>query len=180
MSPIRLFAAGLVAAVAATPALAQSCLRPAEKVAFDVRSLQSQLMVAALICKQDAQYNTFVQQYQGQLAGAWSGMSTYYRRANGAVGARTLDNYVTEMANIQQMDGSRQGTAFCANVASLFSAALAAPKSPEALAQLAIANNLSNPHGRSECSAATPAARSTPERTERRATNIRRVSTQAR
>ncbi|SHJ50455.1 hypothetical protein SAMN02745194_02703 [Roseomonas rosea] len=180
MSPIRLFAAGLVAAVAATPAIAQTCLRPAEKAAFEVRSLQSQLMVAALLCKQDEQYNAFVRQFQSPLASAWEGMSTHYRRANGAVGVRLRDNFVTELANVQQMDSGRQGSHFCQNVSSLFTAAMAAPKTTEGLANLAVANNLSNPHGRSECGAATtPAARTAPERTERR-TAIRRVSTNAR
>ncbi|MBP0443739.1 hypothetical protein J8J14_03015 [Roseomonas sp. SSH11] len=180
MSPIRLFAAGLVAAVVATPAIAQSCLRPAEKAAFEVRSLQSQLMVAALICKQDEQYNSFVRQFQAPLASAWEGMSTHYRRTNGAVGVRMRDNFVTELANVQQMDSGRQGSQFCQNVASLFTAAMAAPKTSEGLASLAVANNLSNPHGRSECSATTPAASSpTPARTERRAA-VRRVSTQGR
>ncbi|WP_338663270.1 hypothetical protein VQH23_24445 [Pararoseomonas sp. SCSIO 73927] len=180
MSPIRFLAAGLVAVVAAAPAMAQTCMRPADKAAFDVRALQSQLMVAALICKQDEQYNTFVRSYQGQLSSAWDGMSTYYRRANGNTGVRVRDNFVTELANVQQMDGSRQGTAFCANVASLFSAAMAAPKTTEGLAQLAVANGLSNPHGRAECSATSPAAApSASEKPERR-TAIRRVSTNAR
>jgi len=187
MSPIRLFAAGLVAVVAATPAMAQSCLRPADKAAFDVRALQSQLMVAALLCKQDEQYNSFVRTHQSSLSQAWEGMSSYYRRANGAVGVRSRDNFVTELANVQQMDSGRQGSQFCQNVAPLFTAAMAAPKTSEGLAQLAVANGLSNPHGRSDCGAAAattpasaPAARSTPAREERRGTAVRRVSTNAR
>ena len=176
MSPIRFLAAGLAAVIASGPAMAQTCLRPAEKAAFDVRALQSQLMVAALLCKEDEQYNNFVRQQQGPLSQAWDGMSSYYRRANGSVGVRSRDNFVTELANVQQMDSGRQGSNFCRNVAPLFAAAMAAPKSTEALAQLAVANGLSNPHGRSECGATTQAAGSAPESAPAR-TAIRRVST---
>ena len=177
----RFLAAGLAAALLASPAVAQTCMRPAEKTAFEVRALQSQLMVAALLCKQDEQYNSFVRQYQGQLSGAWEGMSTYYRRANGAVGVRSRDNFVTELANVQQMDSRRQGSNFCQNVAPLFTAAMAAPRTSEALATLAVQNNISNPHGSSECSATTTAA-ATPSRSapERRPTAVRQVSTRSR
>ncbi|WP_424134171.1 hypothetical protein [Roseomonas chloroacetimidivorans] len=177
MSPIRFLAAGLAVVLAATPTMAQTCIQPADKAAFDARALQSQLMVAALLCKQDDRYNAFVRQYQGELAGAWRGLSSYYRRANGAVGQRTLDNYVTELANVQQMDSGRQGSHFCTNVAPLFDAAMAAPKTTEGLATVAVQNGLSNPHGRSECG--TTQAVTTPERKERR-TAVRRVSTRSR
>jgi len=179
MSPIRFLAAGLAALAVATPAMAQTCIRPAEKAAFDVRSLQSQLMVAALLCQQDEQYNSFVRQYQGQLSGAWEGMSGYYRRANGNTGVRVRDNFVTELANVQQMDSGRQGSNFCRNVAPLFTAAMAAPRTTEALATLAVQNNLSNPHGRSECTD-TPARASGDSaagRGERRGTTVRQIST---
>ena len=172
----RFLAAGLAATLLASPAMAQTCLRPAEKAAFDVRALQSQLMVAALICKQDEQYNSFVRQHQGQLSNAWEGLSSYYRRANGNVGVRVRDSFVTELANVQQMDSGRQGSNFCRNVTPLFAAALAAPGSSEALATLAVQNNISNPHGRSECGPTTPAAATRAE-PERRPTALRQVST---
>ncbi|HEY8612312.1 MAG TPA: hypothetical protein VIL69_13595 [Roseomonas sp.] len=180
MSPIRFLAAGLVALAAATPALAQTCVQPAEKAAFDVRALQSQLMVAALSCQQDEQYNTFVRQYNSELGGAYRGINAHYRRTAGARGQSSLDGYITQLANAHSQDGIRQGSNFCRNVAPLFTAALAAPKSVDALAALAVQNNLSNPHGRPECSTATPAARTAPARSERRATPIRRVSTKTR
>ncbi|MBB5694798.1 hypothetical protein [Muricoccus pecuniae] len=181
MSPFRFLAAGLVAAVVATPAMAQTCVQPAEKAAFDVRALQSQLMVAALSCQQDEQYNTFVRQYKGELEGAYRGINAHYRRTAGARGQSSLDGYITQLANAQSQDGIRQGSHFCRNVAPLFTAALAAPKSSEALATIAQQNNLSNPHGRNDCGAsaapATPAARPAPER---RGTTVRKVSTSGR
>ncbi|MCZ8149565.1 MAG: hypothetical protein O9325_17160, partial [Roseomonas sp.] len=61
----RLLIGGLAALVAG-PAIAQTCLQPAERTAFDVRALQSKLMVAALSCSQDAAYNAFVRKFQGE------------------------------------------------------------------------------------------------------------------
>jgi hypothetical protein len=177
MPSIRYLAAGLAAAVIATPALAQTCVQPAEKTAFEVRALQSQLMVAALACQQDQQYNTFVRQYSSELNNAYRGINSHYRRTVGARGQSSLDGYITSLANAHSQDGIRQGTNFCSNVLPLFTAALASPKSTEALAAVAVQNNLSNPHGRAECTTATPAARSaTPERSR---TNVRRVSAKA-
>ena len=179
MSPIRFLAAGLAAVVLSAPAMAQTCVQPAEKAAFDIRALQSQLMVAALSCQQDQQYNTFVRQYSSELGGAYRGIQTHYRRTAGARGQTSLDGYITSLANAQSQDGIRQGSNFCANVLPLFAAALAAPKSAEGLATVAQQNNLSNPHGRPDCgagSSATPAARQAPER-PRRGTAVQQVST---
>jgi opacity protein-like surface antigen len=178
MSPIRFLAAGLAAAVVATPVLAQTCVQPAEKTAFEIRALQSQLMVAALSCQQDEQYNTFVRQYQSELGNAYRGINAHYRRTAGARGQTSLDGYITQLANAHSQDGIRQGSNFCRNVLPLFTVALAAPKSAEALATIAVQNNLSNPYGRPECTTATPAARSAPA--ERQRTNVRRVSTKTR
>jgi len=56
MSPFRTMMTGLLAASLATPAFAQ-CMQPAEKPGFDIRALQSQLMVLALTCSQTDEYN---------------------------------------------------------------------------------------------------------------------------
>ncbi|MFH5924465.1 hypothetical protein [Roseomonas xinghualingensis] len=177
MPSIRYIAAGLAAVVIATPVLAQTCVQPAEKTAFDVRALQSQLMVAALACQQQDQYNVFVRQYQAELGNAYRGINAHYRRTAGARGQTTLDGYITHLANAHSQDGIRQGTNFCRNVLPLFTVALAAPKTTEALAAVAVQNNLANPHGRPECTTATPAART--EAPARSRTNVRRVSAKA-
>ena len=177
MSSIRLIAAGLAAVVASAPAMAQTCVQPAEKAAFEVRALQSQLMVAALACQQDEQYNRFVREYGSELQGAYKGIAAHYRRTGGARSQNTLDSYITQLANAQSQDGIRQGTHFCRNVLPLFTQALAAPKNIQGLATVSANNNLTNPHGRPDCGGAA----STPARTEpaRTNTNIRRVSTHA-
>ena len=157
MKPSRFLLAGLAAAFAgaATPALAQSCIQPTEKAAFDVRALQSQLMVVALTCKHEDVYNEFVKRYNTELHGAYKTIDASYRRAGGQ---KALDSYITSLANVQSQEGIRMGSRFCQNSADLIKTALEAPNDVTALSRLAIANNLSNPHGRSECATTTTAA----------------------
>ncbi|MHB0704631.1 hypothetical protein ACX4MT_21535 [Roseomonas mucosa] len=156
MKPSRFLLAGLAAAFAgaATPALAQSCIQPSEKTAFDVRALQSQLMVVALTCKHEDVYNEFVKRYNPQLHGAYKTIDASYRRAGGQ---KALDSYITSLANVQSQEGIRMGSRFCQNSADLIKTALEAPNDVTALSRLAVANNLSNPHGRPECATTTAA-----------------------
>ena len=163
----RLLLAGLAAAAIALPAAAQqACLQPAEQTAFDVRSLQSQLMVAALTCQVDMpahaqSYGQFLQRYDVQIRQAFRGMEGHYRRTVRGRHQAPMDSYVTTLANVQGQDGTRQGSYFCRNATSLFTQALAVQPDMNALAQVARNNGLSNPHGRGECGTTTPAAAGT-------------------
>ena len=164
MMPSRFLVAGLAMALtgAAMPALAQSrCVQPTEKTAFDVRALQSQLMVIALTCGEHDRYNAFVKRYERELAGSFRSISGSFRTAGGT---RALDGYITNLANTQSQDGIRQGTRFCANARPMFDTALAAPTDSAALSAVAQANNLSNPHGFSDCPASATPVRATTTR----------------
>ena len=178
MTQSRFLVAGLAAALAsaALPAVAQAqaCIQPVEKTAFDVRALQSQLMVAALACGEQDKYNAFVTRYQGELGGAYRAMATSYRRAGGQ---KALDSYITTLANAQSQDGIRQGSHFCRNALPMFDAAMASAANGAALQQVALANNLSNPHGFGACPVRAAAATST--RTGRAASRPQKRPTQA-
>ncbi|MDP3418233.1 hypothetical protein [Falsiroseomonas sp.] len=159
---IRLLIAGAAMAIGG-PAIAQSCVQANERTAFELRALQSQLMVAAITCQRDSDYNAFVRKFQGDLGGAYNTIRTHFRRTGGAQGQRALDGYITTLANEQSQDGVRQGSRFCQNVAPLFQAALA-QTSASSLAELSMERNVLNPHDAASCSdRATPAA-STPAR----------------
>src|SRR3712207_3669409 len=98
MTPFRTLVAGLCAVAIASPAMAAGvCMQPAEKTAFEVHSLQSALMVAALNCRQEDAYNSFVTKFRGDLGGAYRGVSGHFRRTGG--GTRKLDEYITNLAN---------------------------------------------------------------------------------
>jgi hypothetical protein len=153
---------GAVAALTTGPALAQSCLQPAEQTSFQVRGLQSQLMVAAITCGKENEYNAFVRKYQRDLHNAYLGIQSHYRRTLGAgPGQRELDNYITQLANAQSQDGIRAGSHFCSLATPLFSLAMQ-PADLNSLAAFAVERNLVNPVAANECPAggAQPAARS--------------------
>lgn len=170
MTSFRLLLGGL-AAVIAGPAIAQSCVQPAERTAFDVRALQSQLMVAALTCNRDSDYNAFVRRFQGELASAYRDIQGHFRRTAGGGHQRALDGYITQLANEQSQDGIRAGSHFCPLVTPLFQAALSQPNAA-ALANLSAERNVLNPLAAPTCSAAAP-ARSTPARSTRPAAGTR-------
>jgi len=109
-------------------AQAQPCMNPAEKAAFDVRALQTQLMVAALNCRDerhDDKFNQFISRFQRDLTGYSTNLRSWFRRAHGGGSERELNSYITDLANMQSQYSSRQGSAYCARVAPLFQQALA-------------------------------------------------------
>ncbi|WP_270935778.1 hypothetical protein [Falsiroseomonas oryzae] len=167
MTSFRLLLGGL-AAVIAGPAIAQSCVQSAERTAFDVRALQSQLMVAALACGKDTEYNAFVRKFQGDLAASYRGIAAHYRRTAGGSAQRDLDQYITQLANAQSQDGIRAGSHYCPLVTPLFQQALA-QSNAQGLAELAMERNVLNPLATPDC-AATPARApaSTPSRSPAR------------
>ena len=121
MSPIRTLITGLLTASIAGPAFAQ-CIQTTERPAFEVRALQSQLMVLALTCGREEDYNRFVTQNRGVLGNAYNDVRRHFTRAGGQ---RALDAYVTNTANIHSRAGISQGSLFCSNQQQLFPAALA-------------------------------------------------------
>jgi hypothetical protein len=149
MTPFRTLVASLCAAAIATPAMAAGvCIQPAEKTAFEVHSLQSALMVAALNCRQEDAYNSFVTRFRTDLSGAYRSVSGHFRRTGG--GNRKLDEYITNLANSHSQDGIRQGTAFCANVAPLWQQVMASRNGGE-LSRLYQERNIASIHGLETC-----------------------------
>ncbi|WP_424814045.1 hypothetical protein [Roseococcus sp. YIM B11640] len=160
MTPSRRLLAGVAAAMLAPTiaSAAEACLQPAEKTAFDVRALQSQLMVVALSCQQQDQYNAFVMHFRGDLGRAYNSIQAHFRRTAGGAHQRMLDQYITNLANGQSQVGISQGSFFCRNQTPLFQQAMAATN-PAALAQITTQNQIHQAMTSPECPArATPAA----------------------
>ena len=63
------------------------CMSPADRAAFDVQALRSEMMVLATGCSDDAQYNAFITRYQSGTCRRTSGTSTPGSSGNSA-GAR--------------------------------------------------------------------------------------------
>lgn len=150
MSPTRTLIAGLITASIAGPAFAQ-CMQPAERPAFEVRALQSQLMVLALTCGREDDYNRFVTENRGVLGTAYNEVQRHFRRAGGQ---RALDAYITNTANIHSQAGIAQGSLFCTNQQTLFPAALSV-RTRDQLAALSQERQIRHAYEPAVCGAGT-------------------------
>jgi hypothetical protein len=84
--------------------------------AFNVIGLKSALMVGALSCGQQQQYDAFMTAYQPHVLDAQHEIDAYFRRIGGHYAGQTKeDAFVTLLANNQTMGGIGQGAIFCLN-----------------------------------------------------------------
>jgi len=113
-------AAFVAVGLAASDAVAQSCANAREKAAFDLRALQTHLMVGALTCGMHDRYNAFVTRFQSDLAGAHRNLTGYFNRVHGRSAQRDLNEYITALANAQSQEGIRLGSHFCGRIGPLF------------------------------------------------------------
>ena len=124
---MRQWVSGLVAAalMVTQASAATQCAKPAEKVAFDITGLKSQLMVTALSCAVQDKYNAFVVRFRPSLVAQDRTLATYFGRAYGRRGQAQRDDYVTSLANQQSMDGSKLGSNFCRQKVVMFDEVMA-------------------------------------------------------
>ncbi len=144
-----LAAAVLLAVGSALPAVAAPpCMQEAEKAAFDVRALQSQIMVVALVCGRHDDYDTLVRRHQSGFLSAYQRITSHFRRLHGArAGETERDRYITELAQIQAQEQASQGTTFCGNMDPFVRRAMVARDTGE-IAHISAAANLATPHYR--------------------------------
>ena len=157
---MRIIASGLCALglLSTHLALAGPCVRPAEKTAFDVAGLKSELMVTALTCDARDKYNAFIGKYRADLGRNESALNGYFSRSYGRAASTQRDSYITNLANAQSQAGLRQGTAFCQQHVGLFDDVLALPKTGE-LPVFAAKQSIIQPISVEPCAAQAPKAR---------------------
>ena len=126
---MRTFVAGCVAAgmLVSQAGATGFCARPAEKTAFDVAGLKSQLMVTALSCAAQERYNAFVIRFRTGLVAQDRTLTSYFGRAFGRHAQAQHDDYVTSLANEQSEEGSKLGGAFCQQKVVMFDEVMALP-----------------------------------------------------
>ena len=125
----RMFATAAAATLifAETAAAAGTCSLPNEQAAIDARVLQSELMVGALSCGHQSEYNAFVQKFQGELMAHGNGLRHYFTRTYGPSGETKMNQFVTRLANTASTRAMTAGKpAYCAQSADLFGKVLAA------------------------------------------------------
>jgi hypothetical protein len=172
--------AGLTAGQMLIAPLAQAaCATPAEKPAFDVAGLKSELMVVALTCNERDKYNNFVVRYQPALMSQDRALNSYFRRAFGRAAQKQHDDYITQLANTQSETGIQQGTLFCMHNAKLFDEVLALPQGAD-LAGYAAAKAFVQPAEFTTCTQAAPHAKTVRTRTASASPSARNVSSTTR
>lgn len=133
-------AAFVAVSLASSNAIAQSCANAREKAAFDLRALQTHLMVGALSCGMHDRYNAFVTRFQSDLAGAHRHLTGYFNRVHGRRAQRDLNEYITALANAQSQEGIRQGSHFCGRIGPMFERVMGVRGNGDLLAISAEAN----------------------------------------
>lgn len=141
LAVIASFAAGQASAM---------CVSSSERQAMTMRVLQTELMVAALTCGQQGEYNQFVRQFEGELVTQGKTLRSTFQRLYGGKGQPRLDGFVTRLANEASQRSIGDRAAFCPRASELFSVVLKTP--PAALVSVAEQQPFSDEHGASECS----------------------------
>ena len=126
-----------------------SCATDEEIKALNARVLQSDLMVAALSCKQQPSYNAFVKKYQSELIRRSSSVQGYFKRVYGKSSEYQLNRFITNVANDSSTTSLRiNESSFCGSAKDTFSKVLAS--SSRDLTPL-VALDMSNRHGVPPC-----------------------------
>jgi len=95
-----------------------TCMTAAEADAFQLRHLQSRLMVAGLACNQRDAYNNFVQEFRPPLAGAGASLIHYFQRTGG--GQTALNRHITDLANAAGLYRAEDPEEFCEDTWNMF------------------------------------------------------------
>ena len=140
------------------PPTAPWCVRPAERTAFSVAALKSNLMVTAISCRVEDKYNAFVMRYRPALLQHEKTTESYFSRNDSRRWQQTRDDYITQLANAQSQRAMVLGNQFCDRTLGEFTEVMSLSR-PEELSNFAEAKTDSIPQAMkfSECPAAPPA-----------------------
>lgn len=123
---VSLAAASTVALIGAATAEAKvTCVNPKEEAALQTRVVQTELMVAALLCHATPRYNDFVTAHQKELMRAHEALRALFKRFYGAQGGTELNTFITRLANDSSKRSTHGITAFCNQAAALYDGAAA-------------------------------------------------------
>ncbi|MFM9862523.1 MAG: hypothetical protein ACKVRO_02850 [Micropepsaceae bacterium] len=144
-----------VAAMVAGPAMAAKkkaapapkCIKDKVLTAFQMRMLQTELVVGALSCKMTPRYNEFVVGYRPDLMTAHKTMMKYFGRES------RLEDYKSRTANEASQRSLANITEFCLYSSALYDKLLGPEKLK--LAEFAMNEPVANRHGQDVCG--TPA-----------------------
>ena len=76
-----------------------NCAKDKEIEALDFRAIQSSMMVAALSCDMQNEYNQFMDKYKKKISQGSSAIKSYFKRIYGESSDRRLNTFMTRIAN---------------------------------------------------------------------------------
>lgn len=144
---------------------APTCEFPADRTAFDIEGLKSELMVTALACKQQDKYNAFMSRYQPDVAREERNLASFFKRSYGRQSQKAYDEYITNLADVQEQDGLKGGTALCSNLPAMFDEVMSLHDSSE-LHDFTNSKVIAQPITFETCTGTPPASGSTSRRTK--------------
>lgn len=151
----RLAISGLVmTGLLSSPVFAatENCTHSPTHEAFNIQGLKSELMVTALSCNAQEQYNTFISQFRPILSTEESKLKSYFRSTYKARAQREQDDYITQLANVQSSQGLKSGSIFCLQRMDMF-AEVKHLKTAEELSQYVEAKDILQPSSFEICKA---------------------------
>jgi hypothetical protein len=140
-----------VAAMAASPVMAAKkkaapapkCVKDKVLSAFQMRMLQTELVVGALSCKLTPRYNEFVTSYRSDLMTAHRALLKFFGRES------RLEDYKSRTANEASQRSLANITEFCLYSSALYDKLLG-PEKPK-LVEFAMVEPAANRHGQEVC-----------------------------
>ena len=145
----------IVGSLGPAASAAALCDKSAAREAFDVEGLKSELMVTALSCGEQDNYNAFVAKFRPDLTGQEHALTAYFKQTYGKRAQTEHDGYITQLANVQSERGLAAGTQFCAQRASMFSEVMALDDASD-LGGYAEAKDIVQPAIHETCDAPAP------------------------
>lgn len=126
----RMWAVALMAVffLGTSEAAQASCATPEEMVALNSSVLVSDLMVAALSCGQQKQYNRFVNKFSRTLVTNNKNLKHYFERYYDNRAEFELNRFITRMANLSSQSSLKQShEEYCSASNKLFKSSMALP-----------------------------------------------------
>jgi hypothetical protein len=131
-------------AVAAPKKKADPCIKDKVLTSFQMRMMQTELVVGALSCKLTPRYNEFVTSYRTDLMGAHRVLMKHFGRES------RLEDYKSKTANEASQRSLANITEFCLYTAALYDKLLGPEKVK--LADFVGAEPVASRHGQNACS----------------------------
>ncbi len=148
-----IIAGNFVASVCSPAVAGPVCVGAGESQSFNIIGLKSTLMVDALSCGMNQNYDSFMVKFQPQILQAQHQMDDYFVRAGGLAGQSLEDGFTTQLANSESDAAAAQGAGFCGQAAKQFAAVAGLGGSID-LVGYAVKLSLANPPTAAQCPAA--------------------------